>query len=53
VCVFFSLAGGAISLMDLMLRAIDAFSSRWGDLRPERQVKCYNCARTVRIDLPT
>jgi len=53
MCILFALAGGAVSLLDLLLSAIDAFSKRWGDLRPERQVQCYNCATTVRLAPPT
>ena len=49
VCLLFALAGGAVSLVELVQDAVDAVSRRWGDTRPERQLQCYNCAKRMRV----
>lgn len=49
VCLLCAIAGGAIALSQLVAAAVKAFHRRWGDLRPERQVACYQCARVMGV----
>lgn len=49
VVLLCALAGGAIALSQLVAVAVRAFQRRWGSLRPERQVACYQCARVMGV----
>ena len=49
VCLAFALAGSMCSVVELVQAAVDWCSRRWGDARPERQLKCYRCQITFGV----